>query len=76
MANITNSLERESRMYNWKTRTVCQKETAFVLKDHVMMTYGELEVKLHALLPAVLDESDHKVFRSDGKNYFKESWLE
>jgi hypothetical protein len=50
-------------------------ETALVPKDHVIKTCGELEVKLHAV-PAGPEESDHKVLRSDGNNYFKESWLE
>jgi hypothetical protein len=66
-------------MWKEKTRTdqrERRKETAIVPKDHVMKICGDLEVKLHALLPAVLDESDDKVFRSDGKNYFKESGLE
>lgn len=43
-------------------------------KDQVIKTCGELEVKLHAV-PAVLEETAHKAFRSDGNNYFKESGL-
>jgi hypothetical protein len=40
-------------------------------KDHVTKTCVEVEVKLDALPTG----SGHKVFRSDGRDYFKESGL-
>jgi hypothetical protein len=40
-------------------------------RDDVTKTCVGVEVKLHALLTG----SGHKIFRSDGTNYFKESGL-